>query len=264
MEYINVAIGCVVHNNEILLNKRIEKDILNIHEMWELPGGKVENDELLEQTVVREIYEETGCKVSVENSLPFHFNILRIINNKKVNIVLNCFICSLIESPNNFKNIDDKIGELKWFKFEEIEFLQIMAGSREFIYWILKNYCSIDLNLLNNSEIAYIVFENIDYHRNHYKQYHIVIQFLPNEYHDKLYCLSLQFGRIGKKTYTNNEYYKDEFSLHDYLTKILNRRISHGYYVVKHENFPLKDWLLEHQDHIKPSQIIQKQIEFIK
>ena len=48
-------------NKEILLQERTDRD------KWGLPGGCQDLGERLETTAVRELYEETGIKVSEEN-----------------------------------------------------------------------------------------------------------------------------------------------------------------------------------------------------
>ena len=48
-------------NREILLQERTDRN------MWELPGGCQELGERLEDTALREAYEETGLKLSIDN-----------------------------------------------------------------------------------------------------------------------------------------------------------------------------------------------------
>lgn len=58
------ASGCViVRNNSILLLHRIDKD------WWEVPGGKAEGNETLEEAVLREIKEELVCDVRIVRRL---------------------------------------------------------------------------------------------------------------------------------------------------------------------------------------------------
>lgn len=59
-----LAAGCVIlTDNSILLLHRIDKD------WWEVPGGKGEPDETLEQTAQREAREELGCVVRILRKL---------------------------------------------------------------------------------------------------------------------------------------------------------------------------------------------------
>lgn len=252
-----------MHNNRILLNKRIEKELTNIHEMWELPGGKIENNETPENAVVREILEETGYFTKVVDLVPFHFNIQRQITNSKLEITLNCFICELATTDSVERQISPKVGDIKWVDLSELEFLQIIAGSREFIYWSLKNHYKVELLKLKNPEFGFIYFENIDEKNNHFKKYQITILFSPQASDEsELYCLSSHYGKIDKKEQTINEYFPNEFLLHKALLNKINNRINHGYYIVHFDNFPLKDWIEEHEENLKPSKYKQTKIDF--
>jgi 8-oxo-dGTP pyrophosphatase MutT (NUDIX family) len=59
--------GCVIYDDKggILL---IHRNTLSLVQ-WELPGGKVEKDESLEQTAIRETQEEIGVVVNVVDIL---------------------------------------------------------------------------------------------------------------------------------------------------------------------------------------------------
>jgi mutator protein MutT len=67
---ITVFVGLVIHNEKLLMVKRFEPEVKGAHLKWEIPGGKVDFGENPEQTIVREIKEETGVKVKVKRLLP--------------------------------------------------------------------------------------------------------------------------------------------------------------------------------------------------
>ena len=56
--------GVLIENGKILL---VQQNAVG--RQWSLPGGRAEAGELLEQAVIRELYEETGLKVKVEKLL---------------------------------------------------------------------------------------------------------------------------------------------------------------------------------------------------
>lgn len=64
---IQIAVGILEKNQKILLGLRKTSDFLG--GLWELPGGKVNEEETPERAVVREFLEETGLKVEVVKKL---------------------------------------------------------------------------------------------------------------------------------------------------------------------------------------------------
>jgi 8-oxo-dGTP diphosphatase len=61
MEVMRVVCAALVDNGKVLAGLRRPP-----HAGWELPGGKVEAGESDEQALIREIVEELGCVVCVE------------------------------------------------------------------------------------------------------------------------------------------------------------------------------------------------------
>lgn len=58
-----LVVGAVVqHDGKVLLLQRPEHDFMG--GIWELPSGKVEPGESLDQALIREVKEETGLSVS--------------------------------------------------------------------------------------------------------------------------------------------------------------------------------------------------------
>lgn len=63
-------IGVAVIRNDqglILIDRRPEKGLLG--GLWEFPGGKIEPEETVEACIEREILEEIGIEIEVENHL---------------------------------------------------------------------------------------------------------------------------------------------------------------------------------------------------
>jgi len=62
MKIVEVAVGVIKRDSKIYISKRAD----NLHQggKWEFPGGKREKNESIEQTLVRELSEEIGIKVT--------------------------------------------------------------------------------------------------------------------------------------------------------------------------------------------------------
>ena len=114
-DYIGVGCGAFIlnKNNELLLqqrNKEPEKGC------WSIPGGKVEMFERMEDAIVREILEETGCVIEIIDLLGICNH---IVENEKVHWMSPSFLCKIksgipkIMEPT--KHID-----MKWFKIDEL------------------------------------------------------------------------------------------------------------------------------------------------
>jgi 8-oxo-dGTP diphosphatase len=65
MNFRHTARCIVVHNDQLLL---IERWRDGLH-YFSVPGGGIEADETPEQTVVRELAEETGCEIAIERKV---------------------------------------------------------------------------------------------------------------------------------------------------------------------------------------------------
>jgi 8-oxo-dGTP diphosphatase len=66
---INVVAGVIRYGGKILCVQRGLSKYEYVSKKWEFPGGKVENDESDVEALVREILEELGMKIEVQQHL---------------------------------------------------------------------------------------------------------------------------------------------------------------------------------------------------
>ena len=63
-----IGVGVLLNQrNEVLIAQRLPGDLLG--NLWEFPGGKQELGETIEECIVRELHEEVGLEVVVEEHL---------------------------------------------------------------------------------------------------------------------------------------------------------------------------------------------------
>jgi len=103
---INVALGILERNGYILMIKRSANYFAGL---WGLPGGKVEEGEHFDETVVRELYEETGLEVKFEKLLGVASEIV-YEDQKKIHVIIYC--CAIKHHKGNYKL---RSSDTKWF-----------------------------------------------------------------------------------------------------------------------------------------------------
>lgn len=100
-------------NNEILCALRSPK--MSIPNQWEFPGGKVEENESLQEAIEREIQEELKCNIKAldvyhDNTHEYDTFIVNLISLK----------CKLIEGTP----INEEHSKLIWLKRENLDSLK--------------------------------------------------------------------------------------------------------------------------------------------
>ena len=98
-------------NGEILMTERIDPKIKAAHKKRDVPGWTHEIWETLEETVIREIQEETWLIVSVVEGISQKYSKTREHEEYIQDTLLYCYICK-IESWI-IQTTDHKIGEIR-------------------------------------------------------------------------------------------------------------------------------------------------------
>ena len=93
-DVIRPGTSAVIFNDlgEVLLERRSDNGF------WGLPGGAVEIGESVEEAIIREVFEETGLRVTVERligiySNPNHYTIASYPDGMLVQHVTTAFVC---------------------------------------------------------------------------------------------------------------------------------------------------------------------------
>lgn len=126
-------VNALVKNEEgkILLVRRDREWHKEAHNRWELPGGKVDFGEEPIETAVRETKEETGYQIEIEKLIPKILTGTWNYGDKKSQQILICYEARL---KGGEKSIEDHgVNKIEWFKPEEIEELDCLPGTKEFL-----------------------------------------------------------------------------------------------------------------------------------
>jgi len=133
----HLGIKAIIKNSkgEILL---LKTNIANLkgHKgkaYWDIPGGRIHKENMVEETLRREVKEETGIS-PIKSFKPFSMvlsNIRIPIKNGSVGLILSSYICEV----GNIKNIklSDEHIEHKWFKPKEAAKLLEFKYPKEFV-----------------------------------------------------------------------------------------------------------------------------------
>jgi mutator protein MutT len=123
-----VGVGAVVVcDGKILLEKRKNEPGKG---KWSIPGGLVELGEGVEQTVIREVREETGLEVGKPEHVDVVDNVVRDENSEvKYHFVIIDYFVKL--KGGTMKAMSDA-EELRWVTFDEVEKHDLTKTFREF------------------------------------------------------------------------------------------------------------------------------------
>ncbi|MCR4329241.1 MAG: NUDIX domain-containing protein [Candidatus Roizmanbacteria bacterium] len=118
IDYIGISVGAMIFNdeNELFLTKRGEH-VTNERGCWEIPGGKVEFGETLQQAIKREIQEEYGVAIELIQQFPAANH---LIPNEKQHWVPTTFLAQFKNSQKPKILEPDKCDGIGWFPLNKL------------------------------------------------------------------------------------------------------------------------------------------------
>ncbi len=131
---VQVVVGYLIREGKVLVGRRKPGGMLG--GLWELPGGKVETGETLEEALRREIAEETGIRV---------LHRLRYVGHVRhtythLRVVLHLFTAFAGEDVRRVEEVET----LRWVSPEELHDLPIPRGTRK-VLALLRSTASPDI-----------------------------------------------------------------------------------------------------------------------
>ena len=107
-----IIAGCLIEKNgKVLMVKEAKK---KCYGQWNFPAGHLEENETIKEAAIREVFEETGCKVKLTGVLPVVHEFI-----KNENAVMVRFVAK-IEEENIVFN-ENEILDVKWIDIEDIK-----------------------------------------------------------------------------------------------------------------------------------------------
>jgi ADP-ribose pyrophosphatase YjhB (NUDIX family) len=122
---------------------RLGRRFLLVHErkhgqLWYLPAGRVEPGESLVEGAVRETFEETGVKVTIDG-------LLRLEHSPRPDAarVRAIFIATPVDDTPPKQQPDDETLGAAWFTLEELEQLPLRGGEVREIFRAVAAGCPV-------------------------------------------------------------------------------------------------------------------------
>jgi N-glycosylase/DNA lyase len=143
-----ISAGIIIKNNKVLICQRKKNSYYGLK--WEFPGGKVEANENLEESLIRELKEELDIEASIDHK----FYTKRHQNYDGLKFEIHFYI--ILKYKKKEKNI--LFENIKWVTFSELNKYDFLEADREVILLLVKKYIGQE-TIYNNKEIEHILIE---------------------------------------------------------------------------------------------------------
>ena len=124
----------------VLLGKRHQPEIPEIHGKWNLLGGRIEFGETPEEALIREVKEESGLTVKVNKILPQIFTRYRTkTDGTELQILPISYKCTVVGGVLHQTNLDPGVSELSFFDTNSFNSIELMENEDRIIELAVSN-----------------------------------------------------------------------------------------------------------------------------
>ncbi len=127
MKSIEVVAAVIVNDDKIFATQRGYGDF---KDMWEFPGGKMEQGESREDALIREIQEELDTEISVDK-----FLCTVEYDYPTFHLTMHCFICSILKGDLVLREHE----AAKWLTRDELYSVDWLPADISVVTEILNN-----------------------------------------------------------------------------------------------------------------------------
>ncbi len=103
----------IVNDGKVLIIKRALDDIQKPG-IWEIPGGRIDENEEMEKGLVREVYEEVGLRIDISREI----SIREFTRNDGQEIEMHIFLCNATCDINKIE-LGKEHTSYKWIEIEK-------------------------------------------------------------------------------------------------------------------------------------------------
>jgi 8-oxo-dGTP pyrophosphatase MutT (NUDIX family) len=120
------AVSAVIVDTDgrVLLHRRADNDL------WALPGGGIEVGESVEQALVREVKEETGLFVTIDELIGIYSDPRYVVAYDDGEVRQQFSLCFTCRSSGGTLAPSDESPELRFVPLDELEALPLGPGTR--------------------------------------------------------------------------------------------------------------------------------------
>jgi 8-oxo-dGTP diphosphatase len=119
-----VVSAVLIKNNKIFFQKRPKNKTM--FDLWELPGGKIENYETPEKAIKRELCEEIGIKINIKDLIPFNFI---SYSYSDFHLLMPIFLLKIWSG----KIFSKEKQETKFFSYEELNTIDLVDADKDIL-----------------------------------------------------------------------------------------------------------------------------------
>lgn len=109
------VVGAVIENEQGEVLAALRSPLMTLPNYWEFPGGKIETGETRQEALRREIQEELGCTITVEEAVED-----TTYEYEKVIVRLETFMARIVEG----QPMAAEHAELRWISKDQLHTLE--------------------------------------------------------------------------------------------------------------------------------------------